>query len=184
MNTQAKFTDSNNSTFSSIYSAYYRKMYAYGISIGFCQHICNDAIQDVFSSLLMSKKTIDHIEDLETYLIRCMKNRLFDIYKNERRKHTVHNEDITDNNEEIFVDKLIAEENRQIMEKEVSRLLEKLPTKHRKIILCRFNYNLKFNEIASIMNMSPDAVKKQLYRSIKLMEQEAKSNLVNYYNTC
>lgn len=184
MNTQAKFTDSNNSTFSSIYSAYYRKMYAYGISIGFCQHICNDAIQDVFSSLLMSKKTIDNIENLETYLIRCMKNRLFDIYKNEKRKQTIDYEDITEDNEEIFIDKLIAEENRLMMEKEVKRLLKMLPSKHRKIIICRFNYNLKHDEIASIMNMTSDAVKKQLYRSLKLMGEEIKSTTTKYYNTC
>ena len=112
-----------------------------------------------------------------------MKNRLFDIYKNEKRKHSIDYEDITETTEEIFVDKLIAEENRRIMEKEVSRLLEKLPTKHRKIILCRFNYNLKYDEIAAIMEMTPDAVKKQLYRSLRLMKQQSKSNVTRYYNT-
>lgn len=177
------YMDNNNSAFSTIYRTYNRKMYAYGVSIGFCEYLCRDAVHDVFSSLLISKKALDNIENLETYLIRCMKNRLFDIYKNEKRKQTIDYGEITEDNEEIFVDKLIAEENRLMMEKEVNRLLKKLPSKHRKIILCRFNYNLQFDEIASIMNMTSDAVKKQLYRSLKLMEEEIKSTSTKYYNT-
>ena len=184
MDTQIKLAHSNNFTFSSIYETYNSKMYAYGIAIGFCQHICNDAVQDVFISLFNSKKTLEDIENLEIYLMRCMKNRLFDIYKDEKRKHSINYEDNIINYEEGFIDKLIAEENRQMMEKEVDRLLMKLPSKHRKIILFRYNHNLKYDKIANIMNMTTGAVKKQLYRSLKLMEQEAKPHSTRYYNTC
>lgn len=184
MDALVKTINSDNSIFSSIYKAYRSKMFAYGISIGFCEYLCHDAVHDVFSTLFISKKTLDHIENLETYLMKCMKNRLFDIYKNERRKHSIDYDENTNSYEEGLIDKLIAEENRQMMEKEVDRLLRKLPSKHRKIIVCRFNNNLKYDEIATIMNMTSDAVKKQLYRSLKLMEQEVKPSLIRCYNTC
>lgn len=184
MDALIKTTDSKSSTFSTIYKTYSRKMYVYGISIGFCEYLCHDAVHDVFSSLLISKKTLEHIENLETYLLNCMKNRLFDIYRNEKSKHTIDNEEIMENNEEMFFDKLIAQENNDLMKSEVNRLLLKLPQKHRKIILFRFNHNLKFDEIAVVMHMSPEAVKKQLYRSLKMMRQEIKSNISNCYNFC
>ena len=176
---------SNNSTFSLIYETYKRKMHAYGIAIGFCEYLCHDAAHDIFSTLFTSKIKLEDIENLEIYLMHSMKNRLFDIYKEEKRKHSIDYMDNTTNDyEEEQADKLIAEENRQLMKEQVDRLLNKLPPKHRKIILCRFNYNLKYNEIAVIMKMTPDAVKKQLYRSLKLIEQEAKPHTTRYYNTC
>ncbi len=181
MNTQTSFTDTNNSAFSSIYNAYYSKMYAYGIAIGFCKHICKDAVQDVFCTICNSINNLESVENIESYLLHCIKNRLFDIYRNEKRMCCIDYDDNTKSCEELFLDKLIAKENGQMMIEEVNRLLEKLPPKHRKIILCRFNHNLKYNEIACIMNMSADAVKKQLYRSLKLMEQEIRSNIANCY---
>lgn len=182
MQNSQELSSSNNTAFSLLYNTYHKKMYAYGIAMGFCQHICNDAVHDVFSSLYFSKKTLDHIENLEIYLMRSMKNRLFDIYKEERRKHSVDYECCLNNNEEGIVDKLIAEENNRLMKEEVSRLLKKLPPKHRQIILFRFNHNLKYNEIATIMGMTSDAVKKQMYRILKLLEQEIRSTPTCYYN--
>ena len=184
MDTQTKPTEADNSTLSLIYSKYYKKMYTYGLAIGFCKHICNDAAQDVFCTICYSRNKLKSVENIESYLLHCMKNRLFDIYKDEKRKRYTDYDDNTNNSEEFFLDKLIAEENRKIIEKKVDRLLRKLPPKHQKIVLCRFNHNLKYNEIAIIMNMTPDATKKQMYRSLKLMEQEAKSESIEYYNTC
>ena len=175
---------SNNSTFSLIYETYKRKMHAYGIAIGFCEYLCHDAVHDIFSTLFTSKIKLEDIENLEIYLMHSMKNRLFDIYKEEKRKHSIdYMDNLTNYYEEGQADKLIAEENRQLMKEQVHRLLKKLPTKHRKMILCRFNYGLKYNEIAAIMNMTPDAVKKQIYRSLKLMKQEVEPYSTRYYNT-
>lgn len=158
-------------------------MYAYGIAIGFCEHICKDAVQDVFCAICNSRNKLESVVNIESYLLHCMKNRLFDIYRNEKRMCCIDYDDISSSCEEFFLDQLIALENRHMMEKEVNRLLQKLPPKHRTIILCRFNNNLKYAEIASIMNMTSDAVKKQLYRSLKLMEQDIKPNISNYYIT-
>ena len=182
MDTQTKPTEADNSTLSLIYSKYYKKMYTYGLAIGFCKHICNDAAQDVFCTICYSRNKLKSVENIESYLLHCMKNRLFDIYKEERRKHSVDYECCLNNNEEGIVDKLIAEENNRLMKEEVSRLLKKLPPKHRQIILFRFNHNLKYNEIATIMGMTSDAVKKQMYRILKLLEQEIRSTPTSYYN--
>lgn len=182
MDALIKTTDYNKIIFSSIYKSYSRKMYDYGISIGFCQYLCHDAVHDVFCTLFISNKKLDNIENLEGYLLQCMKNRLFDIYKNERRKHMIDVDEVAKHyDEEEFIDKIIMQENKKLMEKEVNRLLQKLPPKHRKIILCRFNHNLKFDEIAMVMHMTTDAVKKQLYRSLKMMEKEAVENISNCY---
>ncbi len=177
MENQNEFTDEiKKSTFTSIYNSHYKKMYAYGIAIGFCEDVCKDAIQDVFCTIYHSNNKLKSVENIESYLLHCMKNRLFDIYNDEKKKHCICCEDNTKKIEENLFDEIIAKENNQLMKKEVDRLLKKLSPDHRKIILCRYNHNLNFDEIAVIMGMTPDAVKKQLYRSLKLMQKDCKLN--------
>lgn len=180
-----EFIGGDDSAFSLVYETYSKKMSDYGIAIGFCKELCKDAIQDVFCTICLSRKKLGHIENVEMYLLRCLKNRLFDIYKEEKRIRCINCDDviIIDHDENVL-NKITKKENLLLIKEETERLLKKLPPNHRKIILCRFNHNLKYSEIAAIMNMTPDAVKKQLYRSLKLMEQEVKSNSTNYYNTC
>lgn len=152
-------------------------MHAYGIALGFYEHLCHDAVHDVFYNLSTSQNSLENIENIEAYLLYSMKNRLFDIYKNEKKKRINHILELSNHpkEEEMWIDDLINRETELLMKKEVDRLLKKIPSKHRKIILFRFNYNLKYDEIDSIMNMTSDAVKKQVYRSLQLMRQEANS---------
>ncbi len=71
------------------------------------------------------------------------------------------------------IDKIINEENELLVNKEIERLLKKLKPKQRKVVYCRFQHNLKFNEIGVLMDMKPDAVKKLLYRTLKTMRQKS-----------
>ena len=48
-----------------------------------------------------------------------MKNRLFDIYNDEKKKHCICCEDNTKKIEENLFDEIIAKENNQLMKKEV-----------------------------------------------------------------
>lgn len=147
-------------------------MYAYGISIGFCEHLCKDAIHDVFCTIYQSNNDVGHIESIEFYLLKSMKNRLFDIYKEQKKiSCTCYDNSIKDQDADS-IGRIINEENQVLKKEIVERLLQKLKSKQRKIIYCRFQYNLKFDEIGVIMDMSADAVKKVLYRSLKQLKQE------------
>lgn len=172
MNTQINVSDKRNIALSSIYTAYYKKLYAYGVTIGFCEHVCKDAIQDVFCTICNSKKNLECIDSIEPYLLRCMKNNLFDIYKNQKKLNCInYNNNIIDTDLDS-INKIISVENQISIKQEVERLLNDLKPRQRKIIYCRFYHNLKFDEIAVLMDMSADAVKKMLYRSLKQLEQE------------
>ena len=105
-----------------------------------------------------------------------MRNKLFDIYNDDKKRRCICYDYSINNFEENLFDEIIAKENKLLMRSEIDRLLKKLSPKHRKIILYRYDFNLNFNEIAAIMNMTPGAIKKQLYRSLKLMRHESKSD--------
>lgn len=175
MDNQYKFKDDiDKLNLNLIYNKYYKKMYAYGIAIGFCEHDCKDAVQDVFCTICHSEKKIKNVENIEVYLLQCMKNKLYDIYNDDKKRRCICYDNSINNFEQNLSDEIIAKENKLLMRNEIDRLLKKLSPKHRKIVVCRYDLNLNFNEIAAIMNMTPGAVKKQLYRSLKLMRQKSK----------
>ena len=172
----------NNSDFSLLYETYFKKLCAYGITIGFCEQLCKDAIHDVFCTLWHSNKKMDHVENIEPYLFHCLKNRLFDIYKERKRISCISCDNLIVEAEEDSIGKMIEEENEMFIKMEVQRLLSKLKPNQRKVIYCRFQHNLKFDDIARIMDMSPCAVKKLLYRSLKSMRQQVElSSAVNSF---
>ncbi len=162
-----------NTGFSSIYETYRKRMYAYGIAIGFCEYLCNDAIQDVFCTLYANKEKLEQVDNVEAYLLHCLKNRLFDIYKDQKRMDCTGYDNLIIDQEADSIGIIINEENELLRNEEIARLLKKLNPKQRKIIYSRFHHNLKFNEIGVLMDMTPDAVKKLLYRTLKTMRQES-----------
>ena len=181
METQINLSDTKSSTFSSIYTTYYKKMYAYGIALGFCENLCKDAVHDVFCTVYNSVKPLDYVENIESYLLKSLKNRLFDIYKEQKKICcTCYDDQLVDKDVDL-IGTIINEEN-QLQKKEVvEKLLKNLKPKQRKIIYCRFHHNLKFDEIAVVMDMSTDAVKKMLYRSLRQMGQGRDVTSCNLY---
>ena len=160
--------------FSLIYKTYHKRMHAYGIAIGFCKYLCSDAIQDVFCALYVNQEKLEQVENVEAYLLHCLKNRLFDMYKDQKRMNCTGYNDLIIDQDVDSIGKIINEENELLRNEEIARLLKKLNPKQRTIIYSRFHHNLKFNEIAVLVDMSPDAVKKLLYRTLKTMKRECR----------
>lgn len=177
------FVNGDDSSFTIVYKSYFKNMLAYGIVLGFCEHVCKDAVQDVFYSIYCSREKLGYVENVESYLIQCMKNRLFDIYKKRKRLNCITFDNLLIDLEEDLMSKILDEENQILIKKEVERLLKKLPPRQRKVVYCRFHHNLKFNEIAVVMDISSDAAKKLLYRTLKVMrkESESSSRAYNYF---
>ena len=173
--TWQEFIGGNDTAFSLVYNTYHTNMLAYGIAIGFCEHLCKDAVHDVFCTICHSKEKLGSVENVEAYLLHCLKNRLFDIYKERKKINCICSDSPIIDQDADSMGKIINEENQLLLNREVERLLKKINPKQRKVVYCRFHHNLKFNEIAVMMNMSPDAVKKMLYRTLRLMKQESKA---------
>ncbi len=160
------------SYFSELYFAYFNELLAYGRRIGFDEDTCKDAIQDLFYKIYISENKLKHIQHIEFYLIQSLKNTLFDRYNKERRMQQFNLLEIEPKEEEEnCIDQMILEENRKEQEKEIRQLLTKLSPKQRKIIQYRYLMNLSDTEIAALMRMTPDAVKKNIYRALRKMKE-------------
>ncbi|MDD2938141.1 MAG: sigma-70 family RNA polymerase sigma factor [Proteiniphilum sp.] len=177
-----KFIAGDDQSFAVLYHAYFSVLFAYALKLGFDKETCKDAIQDIFFKIYVSKKKLTHIQHIEFYLIRSLKNHLFDLHHDEHKIQEINYLDIFVENEKNIVEQIIDKEKETALKHEVSHLLQNLPARQRKIIHYRYEFNLSYVEIGAIMHLSADAVKKNLYRALKKMKDTSTTS-TNYILT-
>ncbi len=170
------FLKGDDSAFSLIYKEFFEGLYAYALKLGFDEEVCKDAIHDVFYTIFTSRNKLDHVESIEFYLFHCLKNRLFDLHRREGATYSLNNDEIVLDSGEIIIEQIIKNEVEMQMKNTVDLLLEKLTQKQRKVIHYKYVLNLKYSEIAIIMDISPDAVKKMLRRALDTMRNDNKTS--------
>ncbi len=67
--------------FSFIYNFYVNDLLSYGLSLGFDEETCRDAVHDVFCKILIDKSKFLKVRNLTSYLFRSLRNKLFNIQK-------------------------------------------------------------------------------------------------------
>lgn len=174
------FLEGDDKSFSKVYHAYYSELLAYALNLGFDDERSKDAIQDIFFNIYISRKKLNHIQNIEFYLLKSLKNRLLDIRNLELIEIGELQQDYFEENEKIVIEKIIDEEKEIQLKNKLTNLIKTLPPKQRRIIHYRYQLDLNYSEIAEIMNLSTDAVKKNLYRALKKMKGASPSNSLLY----
>lgn len=156
----------DNSVYSQIYREYVNDLYSYGISLGFEESKCMDAIHDIFCKIYLNKKELENIHNIKYYLFRSLKNRLIDIYKQESK---VKFNDIGDYNftiEVSVIDTMIDEEERKSLENKVKFLMKSLSNNQREAIYLRYMLEMDYDEIGKLLNITAESARKLVYRGI------------------
>lgn len=172
-----KFLDGDESSFSALYSEYFKVLFAYGLKIGFNEENVKDAIQEVFINIYTLKKKLTHINDIEYYLFSCTKNKLFDLHNQQKRLSYINIEKVELAQTSTTVDKIILNEKSIQNKNRLAHLLKKLSPSQRKIIYLRYNINLSINEIALILNSKPASIKKNIQRALKKLKDTPHINI-------
>lgn len=162
----------DNSIYSQIYREYVTDLYSYGISLGFSESKCMDAIHDIFCRLYISKKEFIDVHNIKYYLFRSLKNRLIDIQKQEDKIRFNDIGEYSFSIEVSVIDTIIDEEERKSLENKVKSLMESLSSNQREAIYLRYMLEMDYDEIAKILNINAESARKLVYRGIdKLREQ-------------
>lgn len=156
----------------SIYNLYVNDLFNYGKYLGFKKDVVMDAIHDVFCRLAENDSVLRDVANIKSYLFRCLKNRLLDIYKSEREIVSICADyDITNNLPfEIHInieDKLIDKEEKQLIESQIAEMLNTLTDRQREVIYLRYVQGCDYKEIAELLNISIQSCRNHVARSIK-----------------
>ena len=81
INNFAKLQKGDEEAFSFFYRFFINDMYAYGKSLGVEDDSVMDAIQDVFLKIFFNKPQFNSVAHLKFFLLKSLKNKLYDFFK-------------------------------------------------------------------------------------------------------
>ena len=143
------------------YEKYADMLYRLALSHLKNQEDAEDTVQEVFVKYMHHFSIISSEEHERAWLIRTTVHRCYDLLRyNSKRIH----EDLDELAEEIP-----ADENEPKIE--IFRILEKLPVKHKTVIVLHYLEGFSVEEISRMLHISASAVKMRLSRGREQMKE-------------
>lgn len=164
--------------YTNLYNKYVNELYSYGISLGFSDNICKDAIHDVFCKIYVNKNELKNIHNIKHYLFKSLKNRLLDIYKRDRKITFDEIEDYSFSIEISVMDSIIDEEEKELLKHKVEALMNTLTSNQREAIYLRYMQEMEYEEIAQILNITAESVRKLVYRGIDRLREQSNLGII------
>lgn len=161
-------------SFSELYLMYYPKLVRFAKEFVILEEDAENITQDVFTDLWERRDAIDHIENVNAYLFRLVRNRCLDYLK-----HKVFEQKYAENVQASFEIELnlklqsldrfdvsdISEGNE--MERLVRDAINSLPKRCRDIFLLSRMKGLKYREISEKLGISVNTVECQMGIALK-----------------
>ncbi len=167
------------SNIASTYNEYLDTLYSYALHLGFDEQTAMDAIHDVFYKLCTHHSSLNEINNLRSYLLRSLRNRLIDIKR-------INREDVSSFTGEdhasemipfqLYVtieDELIMREDAEEIRQKVENVLNRLTDRQREIIYLRYIREQSYEEIAEIMQISVAACRNLISKSITRLKESS-----------
>lgn len=172
-----KIKAGNKCALKDLYDLYQADLVRYGNKINPDEQLVEDAIQDTFISIWKYRSSVSAPASVKSYIIKAFRNHLINIIKS--RSATIYTEESLNFSFEIgFDDKIIENEDANILSDKINSAISKLSNRQREIIYYRFYENLTFQEIGELMDMQTRATYKLMARAITSLKDILGKNVL------
>ncbi|MDI3320582.1 RNA polymerase sigma factor [Pinibacter soli] len=162
----AAFLKGDDGGLEKLYQLYFDQLYAYGFRYCADAVFVEDAIQDLFIKFINTRHKLTTPSSVKNYLFGSFKNLLIDKLRAEKRQSAY------DSPFEFSLaidDKVMEKEQAMLLHKKLQRAMEQLTARQREAIYLRFYENFSYQEISSILDLSPKATYKLMARAIEAL---------------
>ncbi|GAA4307609.1 sigma-70 family RNA polymerase sigma factor [Compostibacter hankyongensis] len=165
------FKSGSEAAYRRLYEQYAPVLYSYGCKVCNDEPLVKDCLQDLFFNVWRTRDNLSYTTSIKYYLFRALRREI--IRKLSRRLEIAHRmagaglEMAERSAEEI----LIANEDVYIRDQTLKQALSRLSVRQREAIYLRFYENAPFEDIAAIMNITPRAAYKLIYRAIEALQK-------------
>ncbi|MCB0843719.1 MAG: sigma-70 family RNA polymerase sigma factor [Bacteroidetes bacterium] len=158
--------------FREMYVQSYDKLIQYGRALDYDKNLIHDTIQDLFIWLIKHPEKIQGINNVHTYLFKCLRQNMHTYLKRRKKKEEnaekYHKSFSQEANAES---KLIHAENLDLQSTWLVSQLNQLPPKQKEVIYLRFYEGLSYDEMADILSVSNQVVRNSVFRAIKKLRK-------------
>ena len=156
--------------YSKIYYTYYKLLYNYGYNIFADKEFVKDTLQDLFLDLWQTRERLGKVESLKFYLLVSFRRKIL-LNKKSKEKEA------TRVREPLFVvcsheSELISEETVQAQTHQLTKELNKLPTRQKEAIYLKFYQELSYLQITEVMCLKYQTVRDLIYKGLKQLRQK------------
>jgi RNA polymerase sigma-70 factor (ECF subfamily) len=151
--------------FAALYDRYGARLYRTALGISGCREDAEDAVQEVFTALVRSRKSLSKVNDLAAYLFSALR-RAAVRYAQRKGQQPISSH---------IVENIEAKAESGITDQPISEPMEqalcKLPAEQREVILLKIDGELTFAQIADVLAVSINtAASRYRYALEKLRE--------------
>ncbi len=167
------FMNGDKNSFSLLYKKCYKNLYNYGINFGMDTVLAEDAIQDLFLKLYTRPELINNLSTIRSFLFRSIKN----YFINELKKGE-KNISLDESGSELpftfdytIDESIINKDEEKEMKVKIDNILKFLTPRQREIIYFRFLYEMEYEEISQIMNISGQSARNLLHKAFEKIKK-------------
>lgn len=173
-NVFVKLQKGDEEAFSFFYRFFINDMYAYGKSLGVEDDSVMDAIQDVFIKIFFNKPHFKSVAHFKFFLLKSLKNKLYDLFKYKPFSNTTDIQDDTFNFsiKTTVLDEIIEKEDRAIVKLKVDKLLNCLSPLQKEAVYLRYIQELEYAQISELMEKNETSIRKLVSQAINKIRKE------------
>jgi RNA polymerase sigma factor (sigma-70 family) len=168
-----RFRSGDRQAFSEIYEEFVDVLFSYGSKITSDRELLKDCIQDLFYNLYRYDIHLQNPENLEFYLFRSLKNDIVRKIRNNFHEVSLTDEGIVQFDLNFQIEQDIRDiESDELRLGALRKILQDIDPQKRELLFLKFTTGLNYSEIGAIVGMNPDAVKKQVYRTLDRLREK------------
>ena len=159
--------------FEQVYLTYRQVMFYTANSILHDPQLAEDAVHQAFLRILDHMQNIGEVECPQTksFVVIIVRNISINLYNSRKKKAVVSFDELenwTADTAAVPVDEVESREGYM----HLMDLIDRLPEGYRSVLMLKYDNGFSTGEIASMLNLSEENVKKRLQRAKKKLEQE------------
>ena len=160
----------------SAYKKHYNLLYNYGLKFINDSELIQDFIQGIFIKLC-KKENLEDISALKIYLLRAMRNSIYEYYANQHSMLNIEDIEfsilIDDESFQSFFNKDDTEINQY---HKMIKAIKALPPQQKQILYLFYIKDLSHKEISQILDITPQSSMNALSKSIHKLREELTDN--------
>jgi len=172
------FKKGDKEALTSIYEKFYPVLLSYGLKFKNNKEFVKDSIQEVFVYIMSHQHNLADTENLEMYLITCLRRRMLRKLKynvpfsSDKRFLLNTSQLIDDSAEEDVLNRGTA----QIRKNLVKHMIDNLPVRQKEALLMKFYLYLDYQDIAQLMDINPQSARNLVYKATQSLREEVKKH--------
>lgn len=171
----ALIAEGNESAFETLFLAYHNQLGSFVYHLTTSRVIAEEIVQEVFIEIWVKRHQLTHIGSFKNYVFILTKNRALNALRkiaNEKLKHDVWGQHAVVYEDAVGMENVMNDYNSMLDE-----AITKLPPQQQKVFRMSKIECLKQEEIAKILNLSPETVKKHMKLALRFLRSYLSTNI-------